>query len=208
MKKSYYAVAAVLGLIITTGIVAATSLAADSNVSQFNRGPRFDSQAHQSILQALENRDYQAWKEAVGNNPIANVITQDNFDQYAEMHDLMQAGKIDEAKAIADQLGIKNGFGMMGGRGYGLQIDSVKQQAIQQALDNKDYTAWKAAVGDNKLTQAITEDNFDQYMQMHDLIKQGREKFDQAQTIARTLGLNGLGREAGGRGMGMMMGYR
>ena len=96
---------------------------------------------------------------------------------------------------------------MMMGSAQGRQIDPAKQQAIQQALDNKDYSAWKTAVGDNKLTQTITQDNFAQYLQMQDLIKQGQDKFTQAQAIAKTLGLSGESKGFEGRGMGMMMGF-
>ncbi|MFW0837407.1 MAG: hypothetical protein ACKKL5_00190 [Candidatus Komeilibacteria bacterium] len=73
----------------------------------------------QAIQQAITDEDYQAWSQVVSvNNPLKDIITADNFSQFAQMRQLMQSGDWAEAQHIADQLGLPShspGFGM--GRG-------------------------------------------------------------------------------------------
>lgn len=63
---------------------------------------------HTAINEALENSDYSAWLQAVGEDcPMAEKITQDNFPKFVEAHK-----KIQEGQAIMEELGVgRNGFG-------------------------------------------------------------------------------------------------
>jgi len=63
------------------------------------------------VWAALEAVDYEAWKIAIGNHPLAEKITADNFDFFLKAHNLMQAGEVEAAKAIFAQLGWENGKG-------------------------------------------------------------------------------------------------
>lgn len=65
-----------------------------------------------AINSALENSDYQAWVEAVGENcPMLDKINEGNFSRLVEANQYM--GK---AKAIFEELGVKGGgFGERGG---------------------------------------------------------------------------------------------
>ncbi|OIO19819.1 MAG: hypothetical protein CO029_03535 [Candidatus Magasanikbacteria bacterium CG_4_9_14_0_2_um_filter_41_10] len=74
---------------------------------------------------AIDARDYSAFVKAAGTRtPFLDHINETNFAQFAEMHDLMQAGDWEGAKTIADELGIpadqqhgeSGGMGMMKGR--------------------------------------------------------------------------------------------
>lgn len=69
--------------------------------------PMMDAETKTKVDAAIKNRDYNAWKAAVGDAPIANQVTADNFSKFAEAHELREAGKNEEAKAIMDELGIK-----------------------------------------------------------------------------------------------------
>lgn len=75
-------------------------------------------QDNEDVVTALQNNDYNAWKEAMGDHPMAEKITEENFEQFAEMHKLMQEGKTDEANQIREELGFgfKNGIGR--GKGF------------------------------------------------------------------------------------------
>lgn len=71
-------------------------------------------QNHEAIIQAIENNDYETWKNLMGDSPVADKITADNFSQLVESYNLMKEGKFDEARAMRQDLGI--GVGMMRGR--------------------------------------------------------------------------------------------
>lgn len=77
--------------------------------------------------------------------------------------------------------------------------------AIQKAIDDKDYNAWKSLQEKNVkarmdwLTQKITPDNFPRFAEMHKLMQEG--KYDEAAKIRQELGL-GQGPIGPGRGYG------
>lgn len=62
----------------------------------------------QKVEQAIENNDYQAWKQAVTEHglkdPMSEKITEENFPKFVEMHKHMK-----EAEKIAEELGIPAG---------------------------------------------------------------------------------------------------
>lgn len=75
-----------------------------------------DREAMQAIL---DRGDYNAWKTLIEEKQakrvnILDVINEDNFDKMVEMHNLKQAGDMEGAKAIADELGL-SGIGMGSG---------------------------------------------------------------------------------------------
>lgn len=69
-------------------------------------------QAMEAVMAAIENGDYNAWLEAVENVNLGvkftELITEENFSKFVEMHQLMQ-----EAQEIREELGI-GGWGRMG----------------------------------------------------------------------------------------------
>jgi len=135
-QNKFYLMVAVLGLILTTLAVSTVSSAYQGDPSV--KGPNYSEEervafeANREALQtAIESRDYSAWKEIVDSRPkITDYVTADNFDKFAQMHELMIAGKFEEAQAIREELGLPAGLrgGMMGhgrgammGRGMGIQ---------------------------------------------------------------------------------------
>lgn len=72
---------------------------------------------HEAIEKAIEENDYNAWKELVGEKGIANKITEENFAKFAEAHRLMEEGKTEEANAIRAELGLGTGRGDKDGHG-------------------------------------------------------------------------------------------
>ena len=77
------------------------------------QGPNYTSERHEAMTQAFENNDYESWKNLMGDNPIAEKITAENFSKLAASHKLMQEGKFEEAKKIREELGLNFG-GKMG----------------------------------------------------------------------------------------------
>jgi hypothetical protein len=85
------------------------------------QGPNCTPERHEATTQAFENNDYDAWKEQMqGRGRVTQVVNESNFARFAQAHQLAQAGKTDEAKAIRTELGLgqgqKKGNGSASGR--------------------------------------------------------------------------------------------
>lgn len=72
--------------------------------------------------------NYSAWKTSIGDRGgrAASVVTEQNFDQFTNMHQLMADGKYDEAQKVRTDLGLgqgdgngAGGCGMHGANGQG-----------------------------------------------------------------------------------------
>ncbi len=170
---------AALGLLITTAGVAGIASAAENNIAGKKQLVPNSAQ-HQAVQAAIEAGDYQAWQTAVGDAPIGQKITADNFSRFVEAHQLMS-----QARAIFDELGIDRP--MMGGHHNGQGRGPEINAAIQTALDNNDYSAWLEAVGDSPITEKINADNFATFVQAHQLMKAGDH--EGAKAIMDQLGL-------------------
>lgn len=110
----------VAGIITTASVHAQTSDQADNRGPQ-NRGINGpNSEQRQAILEAIENNDYNAWKELVGDRPIADQINESNFAKFVEMHQL-----IDQARQIGQELGLKGKPGPGMGMGHGFNPDKL-----------------------------------------------------------------------------------
>jgi hypothetical protein len=85
--------------------------------------------------------------------------------------------------------------------GLGVGILAIAGVSAAYATSGN-YSAWKAAMGDNKgrAASVVTEKNFDQFAQMHQLMADG--KYEEAQKVRTELGLGqGRGGKSGGCGM-------
>ena len=90
------------------------------------QGPNYSAERHDAMTQAFESNDYNAWKELMqGKGRVTQVINEQNFARFAEAHKLALEGRIDEAQAIREELGLglQNGSGQGMGRGYGRNMN-------------------------------------------------------------------------------------
>jgi len=84
----------------------------------------------------------------------------------------------------------------------GPNYSEERHDAMTQAFESNDYTAWKELMqGNGRVSQVINEQNFARFAEAHKLALEGR--IDEAQTIREELGL-GL---QNGSGQGMGRGY-
>ena len=84
----------------------------------------------------------------------------------------------------------------------GPNYSEERHDAMTQAFESNDYTAWKELMqGNGRVSQVINEQNFARFTEAHKLALEGR--IDEAQTIREELGL-GL---QNGSGQGMGRGY-
>lgn len=63
---------------------------------------------HRAIHDAVENDDYDAFKVAIADSPLADIITSKaDFEQFKEAHDLRMSGDHEGARTIMDDLGVE-----------------------------------------------------------------------------------------------------
>ena len=138
-KNKFYLLSGFLGLVITTLLV--SSMASAGETTRKFQGKNFDSaryeameESRQAMQTALDNSDYNAWKEIVDSRPkITDYVNQDNFAQFVQMHKDMQAGDFEAADAIRTELGIPMGIGMGEGPHMGGHMGrgGMGRQALQ-----------------------------------------------------------------------------
>ncbi|MFA5126818.1 MAG: hypothetical protein WC465_02330 [Patescibacteria group bacterium] len=134
MDKKRYLLVAFLGLLITTVAVGATTLAFGGRANLGANGnsqtwPAKEQRQAPANMQAITNNDYNSWAASMTTrvaemrqqaSDLEAKINQETFNKLVQAHELMQAGKQDEAKAIFDELGMFGPFGgRMGDKGMG-----------------------------------------------------------------------------------------
>ncbi|MFA6897191.1 MAG: hypothetical protein WCQ96_02820 [Patescibacteria group bacterium] len=150
-----------MSLVMGTTIATAN---ADSLKEKFHN-PVAVSEDIQAEAVALKSGDYASWKTAVengGNFKILENINESNFAKYAEAFRLRESGDMDGSKAIMDALGIKEPE-RGGGMAKELELSLDDEQALELAVENADFDAWKTVlekIKNDKLDEYLTEENF------------------------------------------------
>jgi hypothetical protein len=86
-------------------------------------GPNYDPDRHEAIEQAFETGNYEAWKELMsGKGRVTQIITADNFSEFANAHELAKSGDLEGATAIRTSLGRGVGNRPAQGQGFGQGI--------------------------------------------------------------------------------------
>ena len=79
------------------------------------QGPNFSEERHESMQEAFENLDYQAWHDLMAENDkkghVLEIVNEDNFARFVEMHNAKIVGDIETTKEIAEELGLGLGRG-------------------------------------------------------------------------------------------------
>lgn len=122
MKKVLTAGGIFLAVLFVVGMVFAMPLNSDeTNSRAFSEKRAQMDEVRDELLAAIEANDYSAWVQIhtdnnlVGKGNILEVINEDNFDKFVEMHEYLDA-----AREIANELGIDQkgpGFGNEMGQG-------------------------------------------------------------------------------------------
>ena len=188
-------------------VIIAGSLAANAATSGsfqkfgFNKGQNQEN--HQEMVDAIESGSYGAWVEAVGSDSSqATEVTEAEFPVLIEAHRLAQEGrsKLEEAKELRTSIGLTRGNigeGHMKGFDKG---NKENRQAVLDALETGDYDAWMEIMGDNKVTENMTEDKFEKMIEAHEAMQSG--DFERAKEIKDEIGFfGGPGNKMGHKGM-------
>jgi len=179
-----FALGAVTATALTLGTVA-SAYQGDGN----QEGRQFNPEHKAAMQKMLESGDYAAFQELVGDHKMGEVIAEENFDKFVEMHNLMKDGDKEGAKAIAEELGLPNKKHMrhFKGKKRGEKFNPEMIGAMKSAFENGDYDTWKEIMGDKKIGEFVTAENFGQFAEMHELMESGDR--DGAKVIAEELGL-------------------
>lgn len=140
MEKKQYLLAAFLGLLVTTLVVSSTSFAFGGKRS----GDAQVNDNREQVQTAITNKDFTAWQTAMNTRVVEmrqqatdleSKINQDTFNKLTQAHELMQAGKTTEAKAIFEEIGMFGPMGQghmesrgMGMKGQGFGVNNTNNQ--------------------------------------------------------------------------------
>lgn len=198
-KDTLTRVGAISLSVFATTLIVAGATYAYNNDSELKRGAGPGNFA--AVEEALENNDYASWSELMNDRRMEDLINEENFSQFVEMHNLIKSGDFAAADEIRKSLGLPE-RGERGPKGdcdcsdgnRGPKHNWQNMEDAREALDNNDYTAWKEAVSDSPIADEVTEDNFSKLVESHNLMQSG--DFEGAREIREELGL------PVGRGMG------
>lgn len=84
-------------------------------------GP-FGKKMHEEVQTALENRDYNAWHEAMM-PPVFQYVNEGNFNTFADMHEAMKSGDKETAESLREQLGLPEKQAPARGAGNGAKAE-------------------------------------------------------------------------------------
>lgn len=134
------------------------------------------------IHQAVEANDFAAFREAVGEGQLGQIIdTEEEFAQLVRIHELKEAGDHEVAKAIAEELGLERPKHKANRPGKG------NHTAVKAAVEANDYAAFAEAVDGTRLADVVdSESDFALFIEMHELRKAGDR--EGAKEIAQELG--------------------
>lgn len=95
-------------------------------------GPDCSPERQQAMETAFATNNYQNWKEEMaGKGRVTQVVTEENFAQFARAHERAQAGDLEGAREIRQSLGL--GLGQQKGdrSGTGNQFGKSNQRGYQ-----------------------------------------------------------------------------
>lgn len=135
---------------------------ADSIMAKFREPMGISIESRQAEDEALKNADFASWKSAVessGRTEILETINESNFARYVEAFKLRENGDMDGARAIMEELGIKEPE--HGGMMKGFDIAQADRETLESALENSDYNAWKTVMEKTSIEAGLlTEEKF------------------------------------------------
>jgi len=109
-----------VGMIISTGVVSAYR--GDYSV----QGPYYDEERHEVMENAFETSDYESWYQLMTENGrharVVEVVTESNFETFAQAHEAAKNGDNELAAELRSELGLNNGEGPRDGMGHGKEM--------------------------------------------------------------------------------------
>ncbi|MCK4927921.1 MAG: hypothetical protein KAS11_05595 [Candidatus Aenigmarchaeota archaeon] len=120
----------VVGIIVSTGV--ASAYRGDYSV----QGPDYDAERHEVMENAFDTSDYESWYQLMtenGRHPrVAEVVTESNFETFAQAHEAAENGDHELAAELRAELGLNNGQGPRDGTGHGKGMGQGMGQKMSQ----------------------------------------------------------------------------
>lgn len=86
-------------------------------------------EAKTAIHEALDKGDYEAFKKAIIDSPLADIITtKEDFEQFKEAHALRLKGEWEESQAIMQELGFAKRDGMWRGGRHNFPLENLTEE--------------------------------------------------------------------------------
>lgn len=180
------------------GFIGLTTLGAGAGmVSAFGYGTGIFEKPlvmNSDVSKAIENNDFDAFKDSLDNS--GELRSQFNsMDWYEQEHEAIQeAIENNDYQAYVDIISTDNlTHEVVTEDDFSQMVAQHKaHDAIEQAIENNDYDSWVAALEDlpfgQNMIDIVSEDEFSDYVEMHNLAKEG--DFESAQEIAKEIGLD------------------
>jgi hypothetical protein len=114
--------------VLGMGMQVASAYQGDPTVT----GPNYSADRHEAMEQAFADGDYEAWKELMdGKGRVAEMVTDENFDEFARAHELAETGDLEGAQEIRQELGLSQGQRHSQGDGTGAGTGRMQQRLHQ-----------------------------------------------------------------------------
>jgi hypothetical protein len=123
MKKKLLALGVAGAVLASAGYLTANQVSAHPSGENQGYRAHYSPERHAQMEQIIENQNYEEWLEMVGERPITDYVTEENFSTFLEMIALRHEGNFEEADALRAELGLPDRGEHRregdGGRGYG-----------------------------------------------------------------------------------------
>lgn len=179
-KKTLISIITLSFILVSFGLISYTS-------AGFN-GFGLDQEQREAMEEAVLEGDYSKWKNIKdARTKITDIITEENFSQFGEMHNLFKDGQFKEANILRDDLGLSE---RRGNKKFDHSRIKSSHGYINEGfkfIEYGDYKEWKKEFGDTKISEVIqTEGDFQKLLEAHNLMKEG--KYIEAMDAHRELG--------------------
>ncbi|NOQ37423.1 hypothetical protein GQ472_00915 [archaeon] len=125
-----------LSVLVVVGIIVSTGVASAYRGDPSIQGPYCDEERHDTMENAFETSDYESWYQLMtenGRHPrVADVVTESNFEIFAQAHEAAENGDHELAAELRAELGLNNGQGPRDGTGHGKGMGQVMGQKMSQ----------------------------------------------------------------------------
>ena len=140
-------------------------------------------QQTKAILESIDDSDYDTFLELTADTKISEKINEDNFETLVSAYQLLKDGDKEAAKELFSELDVRPT------KKKQKRIKKVHQvKTVLDAIDAGDYDAWLDAVPENgKITEIINEENFEDFVYAHEVLKDGDK--ETAEELFEELGL-------------------
>ncbi|RLG13268.1 MAG: hypothetical protein DRN71_05150 [Candidatus Nanohalarchaeota archaeon] len=122
-QKNRHAKAAIYGLFALMVVGTLTISFASAYRGDYTvKGPNCNEERHEAMETAFESSEYTAWSNLMaedGRHPrVLDVVTESNFDTFAQAHAAAEYGDYELAANLRAELGLNNGNGPQDGNGH------------------------------------------------------------------------------------------